>query len=330
MTKNFTLWLGVVVVIVLAAVALASGLQPVSARAVAVPSVVFTVDQGEGFRAIIANLRSEGLVRSSIAAEAFSVVSGTAPHLKAGSYQLNPSMSAVAILEELASGSGREVTVTIPEGKNIFEIDALLGDAHVIAPGALIAFHADGNLEGKLFPDTYRFFTDSPVADVVQKFLDNFNAKAAPLLAADPKHANDDLIVASLVQKEVPDAHDQAIVAGILWKRAAAGMPLQVDATLCYAWWVAEEGPGATSSTPGEPAHCSLDTKIVSAYNTYLNKGFPPAPIGNPGVTAITAALHPVSSPYWYYLSDPKTGKTIFAKTLDEQHQNTVKYLVND
>jgi UPF0755 protein len=174
-------------------------------------------------------------------------------------------------------------------------------------------------LEGHLFPDTYQFYTNDTVTDVVREMTSDFNAKAGPLLAAAPTST---LIIASIVQKEVPDQQDQELVAGIVLKRLADGMPLDIDATVCYAKLL--QSPSSTAQT------CSLsvlDFKIDSPYNTYLNKGLPPGPIGNPGTSAITAALHPQGSPYLYYLSDPATGKTIFAKTLDEQNQNRVKYL---
>jgi UPF0755 protein len=249
--------------------------------------------------------------------------------LKPGLYRLDAAMSTPHILDVLSGSGAGEVTVTIPEGSNIYEIDAILSNALVIHPGDLIDFTADGPLEGKLFPDTYQFYTNANVAGVVQEFINTYNAKAAPLLAADPKNAQNDLILASILEKEVPGPSDQQIVAGILIKRLAAGMPLDVDATVCYAKLLAL----ATSSSNQSPSSqvcqslAELDFKINSPYNTYLYRGLPPGPIGNPGVSAITAAIHPVSSPYWYYLSDPKTGKTIFAKTLDEQTQNRVKYL---
>ncbi|MGH9551285.1 MAG: endolytic transglycosylase MltG, partial [Terriglobales bacterium] len=70
-----------------------------------------------------------------------------------------------------------------------------------------------------------------------------------------------------------------------------------------------------------------LDKKIPSPYNTYLHSGWPPGAIANPGILAIEAALHPMDSPYWYYLSDPESGKTIFAKTIEEQVAHQLKYL---
>jgi UPF0755 protein len=231
-------------------------------------------------------------------------------------------MSTEAIIGALRSKDLRDVSVTITEGASIYQIDAILADALIIHRGELLHFKDDGNLEGKLFPDTYRFFPGTDIKDVVQKFLDNFNIKAAPLLAGDAKNSDRDLIVASLLEKEVPDPHDQKIVAGIILKRLTAGVPLDIDATVCYI--KLQNNP---TSTLGCYPLTPLDLKNKSPYNTYLYRGLPPSPIGNPGVSAITAILSPIGSPYWFYISDPATGKTIFAKTLDEQNTNTVKYL---
>jgi UPF0755 protein len=295
-------------------------LKPVNANDSAL--TVFEIKQGDGFRAVADHLYGDGLVRSPKAFDLFALATGRALALKPGLYRLDAAMSTSQILDVLSGGGAGKATVTIPEGSNIYAIDAILSAALIIHPGDLIAFHQDGQLEGKLFPDTYQFYTNADVSDVVQEFIDDFNIKALPLLNADPKNSQRDLILASILEKEVPDPGDQQVVAGILLKRLAAGMPLDVDATVCYAKLL--ENPSPTSSCSSLSA---LDFKIDSPYNTYLYRGLPPGPIGNPGVSAITAAIDPVSSPYWYYLSDPKTGKTIFAKTLDEQDQNRVKYL---
>jgi len=285
-------------------------------------TVVFEVKQGDGFRTIARDLYAEHLVRSATTFDFFALLGGRALALKPGLYRLDAAMSAPHILNVLSGGGAGEATVTIPEGSNIYNIDDILSAALVIHPGDLINFHTDGNLEGKLFPDTYQFYTDANVKDVVQEFIDNYNTKALPLLSADPQNAKQDLILASILEKEVPDPSDQKVVAGILLKRLVAKMPLDVDATICYAKFMQNQ-----SSTPPCYPLTALDFKMDSPYNTYLYRGLPPGPIGNPGVSAIMAAIHPVVSPYWYYLSDPKTGKTIFAKTLDEQNQNRVKYL---
>jgi UPF0755 protein len=314
---------GIVIILIIATAAwFFFSLMPVDARAGDAAQKNFTVNPGDGFRGVAQNLYAAQLVRSPLAFEVFSLVDGRAFTLKPGLYRLSPSMDAAQIVATLSGSGAGEATVTIPEGSNIYDIDRILSDALVIQPGALIAAARAQNLEGHLFPDTYQFYTNDSVGDVVREMTADFNAKAAPLLAADPANAARNLIIASIVQKEVPDESDEELVAGIILKRLATGMPLDIDATVCYAKFIK-----SPTSTAQACTLTALDFKIDSPYNTYLYKGLPPGPIGNPGTSAITAALHPQASPYLYYLSDPATGKTIFAKTLDEQNQNRVKYL---
>ncbi len=297
--------------------------QPTENGNVAIVTVKVT--QGQSFFEVAKELDAAHLLRSRLAFETEAFLSGAAFRVQTGTYRFSPAMSSGAMLREL-SGGAPAVTVTITEGSDLYEIDKELADAGVINRGDLISFTSDGNLEGKLFPDTYQFFEGTNVADVVQKFLDNFNEKAAPLLAGDSKNAAQDLTLASIIEKEAPDQSDQSVIAGIIKKRIADGMRLQIDATVCYA---------KQMTLPSEIVDCSALTRIDfspnspyrSAYNTYLHTGLPPGPIGNPGTSAITAALHPVSSSYLYYMSDPATGKTMYAATLAEQNANIKKYL---
>lgn len=295
-------------------------LEPVAGKAGAARN--FEIKSGDGFREIASNLAVENLVRSKLAFELLALATGTAGKLKPGIYELSQTMGASEILSELVSGIHEQVAVTIPEGASAYEIDKILSDAGIASPGALVDFSIKNKIEGKLFPDTYNFFRGSETADVVQKFLANFEAKAASALKSGSGDSEMNLILASLVEKEVPDYEDRQIVAGIILKRLKANMPLQIDATICYA--------GRAAAYP-RPFSCyplaRLDFKIDSPYNTYLHTGLPPGPIGNPGLSAINAVLNPKNSPYWFYLSDPVTRKTVFAKTLDEQERNRARYL---
>ncbi len=297
-------------------------LKPVDAQGAVQQFASFEIKPGDGFRMIADALQKANLIRSRFAFEMLAFGSGVASKLKPGLYQLSPEMSSADIVSELVSGTHHEVTVTIPEGASVYDVDRILADANVIPPGSLVAINARMGMEGTLFPDTYKFFTSGSVFDALRKIEENFKAKAAPLLEADKKNWANNLIVASLVEKEVPDLEDQKIVAGIIKKRIEAHMPLQIDATVCYAKEAASY-PQVKTCYPLAP----LDFKIDSDYNTYLHGSWPPGPIGNPGISALNAALHPKSSSYWFYLSDPKTRKTIFSRTLDEQEQNRVKYL---
>ena len=287
--------------------------------------VTITVVPGQGFLTVAKALDAAHLLRSRLIFEMAAFLSGSAFHVQTGTYRFSPAMSSEVILHELSNGAPG-ITVTIPEGSTMYQIDKTLADAGIINRGDLIHFTADGDLEGKLFPDTYQFFEGSDIQSVVQKFLDNFNAKAASLLVADPEYKEQNLILASVVQKEASNPSDESMIAGIIKKRMADGMRLQIDATACYAEQIV---------MPSSIVDCSTLTRVDfssnspynSAYNTYLHAGLPPGPIGNPGIQAITAALRPASSSYLYYISDPATGKIYYASTLAEQNANIKKYI---
>ncbi|TSC95976.1 MAG: UPF0755 protein [Parcubacteria group bacterium Athens0714_26] len=307
------------------------------------------IRKGDSFSQIALRLKDAGLVKSEGAFKIYSILSGSAHLFKPGMYGLNAASSTSEIVNELIDGSGTEVEILIPEGLSLRDIDYKLSSQGILPRGVLESFDinkikndyeflsfdgaTDGKnqLEGYLFPDTYRFFKNSEPETVVRKFLDNFKEKIWPLVkdkkavaAKTGLTAKELLIVASIIEREVPDvpaSSDRFVIAGILYKRLRLGMPLQVDATVSYA-----KCSGLLLSCD-KPIISKKDLSLQSPYNTYLYNGLPPTPIASPGVDAVKAALVPKNSDFMYYLSDPKTQKTIFAKTLDEHNQNRVKYL---
>jgi len=120
--------------------------------------------------------------------------------------------------------------------------------------------------------------------------------------------------MASLLEKEVNTKEDREIVSGIFWRRIKEGRPLQSCATIAYILGI------------DKWRYSFEDTRIKSPYNTYLHKGLPPGPISNPGVESIRSAIFPRKSDYNYFLTDPETGNTIFAETIEEHNQNKIKY----
>lgn len=174
-----------------------------------------------------------------------------------------------------------QIRITIPEG---FTKEDVAGRF-----GPFMNFDRDNFLqlarEGYLFPDTYFFNGDEKEEEIIGRMENNFKEKVGEV---EPEI----VIMASLLEKELPVSGDRKIVSGILWKRLEIGMPLQVDV----------------------------------ASDTYLSKGLPLAPICNPGLDAINAALNPIETDYLYYLSG-KDGKTHFAKNFEEHKLNKAKYL---
>lgn len=328
---RFLLGIGAVLFLILTVAYIFYGLQP-NLEKNGEKTELFKISKGEGLKEISARLSQEGFIKSIIVFKFYSLISGRAQKFQPGVHEISATMSIPQITRILTSFGKNEVTITIPEGLALKDIDSILANAEVIEKGSLINFSLEelkadyefleqvNSLEGFLFPDTYRFEVNSGVNEAVRRFLDNFQKKAWPLLSQE-KNWYDFLILASFLEREVPDFNDRRVVAGILLKRLKLAMPLQVDATISYL------------KCNGELKGCDdivvtkRDLTIASPYNTYQRLGWTPTPIANPGQSAVRAAVEPETSPYLYYLSAKDTKETIFSRTLEEHNRNRVKYL---
>jgi len=290
---------------------------------------IFKVEKGDSAKVIAENLKNAGLIKNPFLFRLYVFLSLSQYSLKPGEYEFSSKTPIRDIGDTLVLGGANEVIITIPEGFNLKQIEDRLVEAGLTKQNELVDYKflkdalpilsdkpKSASLEGYLFPDTYRFFKDATLSDVISKMIDNLSNKLTPDLKAAIKNSSystyEVLTMASLIEKEIPKDSDRSIVAGILWKRLKAGVPLQVDATLVY--------------IAGRNELYEADKKINSPYNTYLHRGLPKGPIANPGLSAIKAAIFPETSPYWYYLS-AKDDTTVFSKTLGEHNRNKANYL---
>jgi len=300
---------------------------------------IFKVSKGDSAKVIAENLKDTGLIKNPFLFRLYIFLALGQYSLKPGEYELSSKMPIRDIGDTLVLGGVNEVIITIPEGFSLKQVEDRLVGAGLAKRDELMNYRPEADplladkfskaappilsdkpksvsLEGYLFPDTYRFFKDATLSDVISKMIDNLSNKLTPDLETAIKNSSystyEILTMASLIEKEISKDSDRPVVAGILWKRLKAGVPLQVDATLVY--------------ITGRSEIYEADKKINSRYNTYFYRGLPKGPIANPGLSAIKAAIFPEVSPYWYYLS-AKDGATIFSKTLDEHNRNRAVYL---
>jgi len=277
----------------------------------------FTIEKGDGLREIAAGLEKEELIRNKTYFEYYVLCRGWAARLQAGEYLLSPSLNITQIAETIVKGeaASQEITVTIPEGFTLKQIDARLTKAGLIEAGKLVK---QSQLEGYLFPDTYRFNQEATLDEIISKMRDNFDRKLSQDLkdeiARQGKTIKEIIIMASLLEKEVAIEQDRQIVSGIFWQRLKDNYPLQSCATIAYILGIDKWRYSVT------------DTKVESPYNTYQNIGLLPGPICHPGLSAIEAAVYPEPSDYYFFLSKPD-GETVFSKTLEEHNENKAKYL---
>lgn len=268
----------------------------------------FEITKGESVAAIGNALQRAGLIKSSLAFRLIVKKEGLGSKIQAGIYQLSPSLAPAVIASSLTKGVTREQKLTIPEGYRLEQIADLAEKQLNIPPADFLL--AGKGLEGQLFPDTYFLPEGITATELINILHNNFLHKVGPIDSAT-------LTLASLVERETRGLAEKPIVAGIFKKRLNAGWPLELDATIQYAlgkagaWW---------------PDTTLLDRQTPSHYNTYLNRGLPPAPICNPGLAAINAVRNSTDSPYWFYLHD-HAGAIHYAKTSAEQNANITTYI---
>ncbi|TAK59170.1 endolytic transglycosylase MltG [Patescibacteria group bacterium] len=234
----------------------------------------------------------------------------------ANHYSFSKPQSVLVIAYRLAKGKTDLVPlkVTIPEGSSSFEISNILENTLKDFDSVTFKTLAKSQ-EGYLFPDTYFFLPGTTPEAVIDTMRKNFDEKIKPLesdIATFGKPMNEVLAMASILEREARQSETRRMVAGILWKRISIGMPLQVDAVFGYIFQKSGYAPTLT------------DLQTDSLYNTYLHRGLPPTPIGNPGLEAIQDAITPTKNNYLYYLTD-KEGKIYYAKTFAEHRLNKLK-----
>ncbi|HRZ95354.1 MAG TPA: endolytic transglycosylase MltG [Candidatus Moranbacteria bacterium] len=293
----------------------------------------FEIKKGEGNGEIAAKLAEEGLISGKIYFHYYSKYQGIVNKILPGIYKLSGNMSIPEIAHTITNLQDLRIKVTFPEGWNSKKMAARLNenglpgdeflkrinDADAFRPK--YDFLADAkisNLEGFLFPDTYYFPPDSDGEKIIKLMLNDFGLKVDADLREDIQKQNRTLkeiiTMASIIEMEVKSEEDRKVVSGIFWNRIEKGMPLQSCATLAF---VLGEN---------KKQYTYEDTQIKSLFNTYQNAGLPPGPIGNPGLASIEAAANPKDTGYFYFLSDPETGKTVFSKTIDEHNANKDRY----
>jgi UPF0755 protein len=284
-------------------------------------SKIFVIKQGESLNTITNNLFNEDLIRNKIVFYLIVKQLGIERKIQAGDFRLSPNMSAGELAKNLTHGT-LDVWVTLIEGTRKEEMAQVISK-NLDIPETEFSKLAD---EGYLFPDTYLIPRTATVDMVISIIKNNFKNKFNEELQTKAKNKKltekQVLILASLVEREARQSSTREKVAGIILKRYLADWPLQIDATIQYAlgyqsaeksWWKKE----LTED----------DFKIDSPYNTYKNKGLPPAPICNPSLSSIKAVINAdENTPYWYYFTD-KNGVMHYSVTLEEHQANINKYL---
>lgn len=220
--------------------------------------------------------------------------------------------------QNLASASSRILVIEPGERKeqvienfgNILDWSALdreLFEALIVSAPPIMS-------EGSFFPGRYVTHSEATPEEVAQLLHSRFDSEVGQRYTDDIAALvpmEDTLILASLLEREAYTFEDMQHIAGIVWNRIFIDMPLQLDASLQYA--KATEYKGAWW-----PIVVPDDKYIDSPFNTYQHEGLPPAPIANPSVAAIIAALNPKDTDCLFYFHDAEG--TFYCTETYEEH----------
>lgn len=306
---------------------------------------IFSIESGETALSVATRLEEEGFITDAALFRRYMGYNGIDQRLAAGAFEISPAMTMVEIADRLQRARYEEITFTVPEGMRAEEVAELLDVKGVMDGTAFLAMVQGGSasaraigeydwlpgglttLEGYLFPDTYRLPVPAQPSDLLQRMLDNFEAKVIePNLAAGSGRGLEQVVImASIVEREAPRADERPTVASVYWNRISGacsnetgGAYLQADPTVQYA-----------AGRPGEwwwkPPSVEAYQTVQSPYNTYLRPGLPPTAIASPGLSAIEAAVRPADTKYCFFVATGDGGH-VFATTLAEHQQNIGQY----
>ncbi len=291
--------------------------------------VQFEIMPGESIDSIIPSLIAQELLREDYRNYflIYLKTNNLIPTIQAGLFNIPMDLNIKELAQTLQTADAPSIWVTIPEGlradeiadifaKNFINIDAEAFLALVKNQEFIASFELNGDniesLEGFLFPDKYFIEKETQPRQAIAILIENFKNKV-------PQNYNyEDIVLASLIEREGINPEDRRFISGILQKRLDEQWLLQVDATLLY--------------NKKNWAHIITiqDKDEASLYNTYMYPGLTPTPICNPGLDSILAVFEPTESEYYYYIHHKdENGNMVpkYSKSLGEHEQKVQQYL---
>jgi UPF0755 protein len=302
----------------LALVGVASYVGYIYTRPYQGPDATFSVVHGDTFGRVNQRLYEQGLIRDKRLFHYYAKYKDSLTKFRAGSYTIPRGTTMSGVLHTLVFGQPNLTSITIPEGKNMYEIAKLLEAAGVTSETDFLEMVQNPDLisqlkiqatslEGYLYPETYRFAPNTPAKTVAKTMIDLFNRKTESIDFTHPflnKHQV--IILASVVEKETGAKFERPAIAGVFTNRLKKRMRLESDPTTIYGIWQRYTGNIKKA-----------DLLEHTPYNTYKVPALPQGPISNPSQEAIHAVLNPEEHDYLFFVSK-NDGTHVFTRNYQE------------
>ena len=312
--------------------------------------VSIEVVDGDSYATIGSKLKEKNLIKNELVYKIY-IKLNTPTNLEKGVYYIKSGSDIVDLIETFESGAinNREtVNVTFVEGKNMRYVASTIQEKFGYKETEFMKKISDTeyldsliekywfltdeiknkdiyySLEGYLYPDTYTFYKDASIEEIVESMLDNMDMKLVNYKDSISKSKytiHQMLTLASIVEQEAGNATDRKGVSGVFYNRLNDGWSLGSDVTTYYAEKIDNWLRDLKLSELNE----------CNAYNTRstcMAGKLPVSPICNPSLNSIISAIEPKQHNYYYFVAD-KNGKTYFNKT-DYEHVSTVNRLKSE
>lgn len=270
--------------------------------------------KGSGTRTIAQKLADAGVVRYSWQ---FWLDRTIHPRttLQAGEYRFDQAASVNDVFSRLGRGDVFYFSFTVPEGSNMFDIARLLESEGIMSGQDFLK--AAQNLEGFLFPSTYRVGHFTTPAELCQMMTAQFHKEWKKLMPDPGVDMVKTVTLASMIEKETGVPAERPVVASVFQNRLKTGMTLDCDPTVIYAALLDDRYRGVIHRSDLDNEH---------PYNTYRHAGLPPGPIANPGASSLAAALHPAETDYLYFVAKPDGDGHVFTSNLAAHNKAVGNY----
>ena len=319
--------------------------------------VIVPIERGMTFPQIARRLHENGVIDNPTWFRLYAMHRGVTTKVRVGDYVLRDDMSPEEIIDELLEGvEDVTVDVTIPEGKNILEVFAILEDAGIVAEdkkGELERLGRDSKflekhgitgdtIEGYLFPETYKFKVPSSPEKILEHMIKQHRVVWERIRKKHPKSVQklrdklgwsdrDILTMASIVEKEAVVQAERATIAQVFINRLTSPQfspkKLETDPTIRYGCMVPEKPSAACKAWDKSDR---LRTKQLrdkdNIYNTYEHEGLPPGPICSPGERSLEATVNPDGSKFFFFVARKDKRTHVFSRTLAEHERAVDKY----
>ncbi len=308
-------------------------------------AVTFVIKAKTGKKQIISNLKTANLIKNELATTIYLKLHGDMK-IEAGTYNLDRNMNVKELFSKIAEGAKADNTIriTFKEGmrlpqfvkqiadtfnKNYDDLIKEINSKEFLTPlieeysfleNDILDDKIYYKLEGYLYPNTYDFYKDSNLTQIVKKMLNETNKQLDPykIAMSESKYTiHEILTMASIIEKEATSSSDREMVSQVIYKRLKTGMSLGMDVTAYYG--------AKLDLTENISPYLQDDNPYNTRRTGFL--GLPIGPICNPSISSIKAALNPSDTDYTYFVADIATKKVYFAKDAKEFAVLKEKYM---